>query len=1696
MTVKEPQIKKPLYKRILRIFCIVLVALLLLIISIVLLIQTSPVQNVLRGKAVSYLQSKLHTKVRIGKIYIGFPKNILLRDVYIEDQQHDTLLSVGRLSVNISMMGLLNREVEMNNVQLDETTVKIKRLLPDTVFNFQFIINSFSSPRLSTDQKANTSAAKIVVREIDLKNIHVIYDDVITGNDMDVFLAHLSVDVRAMNLEKQIFDIPEINIAGLHGKFYQNNPLMQSVNNSSSTKNPSPQFSFRNISLDSIQLDYKNTPGAFIALLTIGKLSVASNIFDLDKKIIKLDKLELSNTTADIRLGKTIKRIENDSSLKSSVDKDWRIMSKEIFLDRNKIVFDDDNSPKQKAGMDYAHINSKDIVLHVNDFLFSSDSVAGNISKGSLAELSGFRLDALQGNFLFAKDQAYIKNLRLQTPGTLIQRSILLRYLSLESLKKNIGSLVLDVDLQNSKLQVKDILTFVPSLATNAMMKEPDAVWLINARLKSSVADLQIDHLQLSGLHSTRVDLRGYVKGLPNLKSVKANLAIKAISSTRKDLLSMLPEKSFPSDISLPETFDLAGTVKGSMNDLFADIVLHTSEGDIEVKGDFNSLGDTKNTAYNVMVATQDLNLGYILKNPELYGNVTGHLNAVGRGLNTKSANAKINGIIQSALYKKYNYHDVTIRASIANQIVTADISIHDPNIYLSLNGSADLSTQYPAVKINSVIDSIKTKPLHFTTDDISYRGNIIADFPVSDPDHLKGDLLIKNSLLLKNGQEIKSDTIKVSAGQADSGQYLRLYADVINAQLTGNYKLTELGLVFRQLLEPYFAGSFKTKIYKTAPYDFRISATFTDKPVLKTFLPTLERLDPIHFHGHFSSSNGWTADFNSPLIIYGDSRIQNLQAHIKPQTNKLLVETSLQQFTSGNNFGMYHTSLNTSIADDKIDFVLNVQDKVSNDKYHIGGSVQRKDSNEYDFSLKQDKLLLNYEKWEIEKNNEIDYSPQDITANNFNLKKGLEELKIYSIQKAKDSPLEISFNKFLISTITGFAGTDSLFANGELNGNIILKNLPSKPTFTSDLNIQNLSIHKDTVGDIALKVSNTAENRFTTDMHITGRGNDISLNGDYFVKTGTNSNFDFNFDIRKLELASVIGISTGTLKGASGSVKGNFAIKGTKDKPDINGTLAFEKAVLTPAMLNSYFFIDGQQLHVDNDGFRFSNFTVLDSAKNKLVVDGNANTRDFRHYQFDLSVNAKDFQALNSTKRDNKLYYGQLFFNTKLNIRGTELLPVVDGSIRVNGKTKLTVVLPQDEPGIQDRQGIVQFVDMRSPVRDSVLNAGYDSIGRSSLRGFDVSTNINIDSTAELILIIDENNGDHLTAKGTAALTGGIDRSGKATLSGTYQLTHGSYDFSFSLLHKKFEIQNGSTITWTGEPTKGSLNINAIYTANSSPIDLVSNQISQLSATQKNTFQQKLPFSVYLKMRGELLKPDISFDVVLPDDKAYSVSKDVITTVQAQLQMLRQDPGEMNKQVFALLLLNRFVGEDPFASSNAGANAISLVRESVSKILTQQLNQLTSSIIQGVDINFDLQSTDDYTTGQLQNRTDLNVSVSKQLLNDRLRVSVGSNFELEGPQNVNANQQTNNLIGNIALDYKLSKDGRYLLRAYRKNNYDDVVQGYVIETGVGFIITIDYDHFREIFEKKKKKLKADEKNNLREGNHDMQKASGDGIND
>ena len=541
-------------------------------------------------------------------------------------------------------------------------------------------------------------------------------------------------------------------------------------------------------------------------------------------------------------------------------------------------------------------------------------------------------------------------------------------------------------------------------------------------------------------------------------------------------------------------------------------------------------------------------------------------------------------------------------------------------------------------------------------------------------------------------------------------------------------------------------------------------------------------------------------------------------------------------------------------------------------------------------------------------------------------------------------------------------------------------------------------------------------------------------------------------------------------LKEASGFISGQLKVTGTTTAPVVRGDVNFNKVAFNVAMLNSYFSMPNESITFNNDGILFNDFTMIDSLGNKAVVAGTIYTKTFTDFRFGLDITTNNFRVINSTQADNKLYYGKLFLDSKIKIRGNMDTPVVDADITVNDKTDLSIVLPQTDPGIADRKGVVEVINPNAPKEDSVFLARQlDSLKKTGLKGLDVTATIKVNKAAKFTIVVDARNGDVVQLQGDAQLSGGIDASGKTNLTGTYTVESGSYNLAYATVTRKFLFQKGSTITWTGDPTSANIDLTAIYVANVPPIDLVSDQIS---GSDNTMYKQKLPFNVDLNLKGELLKPDISFDIVLPDS-TYTVSQQVINDVDSRLSQVRQDPNEMNKQVLGVLILGHFIGDNPLQSQGGGTGLNGAIRNSVSGLLSDQLNKLAGNLIGGVKLSFDLTSGADYSTGVQQNRTDLNVGLSKQFLNDRITVTIGNNFNLEGQNQ--PGQKTTDIAGNVSVNYKLTKDGRYLIRVYRRDEYI-VVEGEVVETGIAFSLTYEYNKFKELFAKKPKEEKEREK--------------------
>jgi hypothetical protein len=230
----------------------------------------------------------------------------------------------------------------------------------------------------------------------------------------------------------------------------------------------------------------------------------------------------------------------------------------------------------------------------------------------------------------------------------------------------------------------------------------------------------------------------------------------------------------------------------------------------------------------------------------------------------------------------------------------------------------------------------------------------------------------------------------------------------------------------------------------------------------------------------------------------------------------------------------------------------------------------------------------------------------------------------------------------------------------------------------------------------------------------------------------------------------------------------------------------------------------------------------------------------------------------------------------------------------------------------------------------------------------------------------------------GNAKLNIGVDPGGNILLVGNYDLAKGHYILHYQFLERKFNLLPQSTILFSGNPLDAQLDIRAEYTANTSAIDLVGNELGDLDSKTMNTFNQKIPFKVLLFVKGTMKKLDISFDIKIPNEGS-GLSNTIVTTVENKLAQLRNDPSAINKQVFSLLVLNRFMGEQSadFFKGNGG-DVEDMTRESVSKFLSAALDQIASDLIKGVDIDLNLNSYKDYSSGMEQQRTDLNIGITK----------------------------------------------------------------------------------------------------------------------
>lgn len=1648
---------------ILKSFAWIIGLILILLILIIGAIQLPAVQTWLVGKVTSYVSDKTHTRIEIKKLGISFPKTIVLEGLYAEDIQHDTLISLGSLRVDVDMLALLRKEVQVNSLELQDAYATISRSLPDSSFNFDFIIKAFSSGDTTTKPVADTASSpwKIGVETIELERVRFTFRDDVSGMLLKTDVGSMQLHMDEMDLSQMKFYVDELAVKNTKGLFEITAAIPETPDTTAS--GPLPDISLNRISLNNVDFGFHNKPDSSFFDFIVGNMQAKPKKIDLNKQKIELATVLMEQCDVAIAMKQNASEDPETADTASS-ENNWQASVSEFKMNNNRFRFNITNVPVAKKGIDYKHLDASAITLYLRNASYSPSLIKGDLKHLSLNERCGLSVKKMRTRFVYDDKHAELANLFIATPNTTISNYLSASYPSISSIGENPGELGVGANMKNTRVYLEDVLYFVPDLTKQAPFSSPKQHISIDGKITGKLKDLTLEKIIVQAGNKTALAMDAHIKGLPDAANAYYDIDLKTLTTTETDLKKLLPDSTIPSSIHVPQQLMLHGVFTGTLANLETYLSLQTNQGAAEVTGAMKTID--KIPYYEADLKTKDLDIGYILGQQPTLGKLSLSIDVSGHSLDSNMS-ATLKGKILSAYINKYRYTNIPVIASVDSGKYAANISVRDTNIVMDLDAKLCMKNGQEYITASINLDGADLYALHLTRSDLKVAGGMRADIKSFSFDNMTGYVGIGNVILVKNKQKYVIDSLVAMTVNKKRNSSFTVNNSIIQVNYQGATGLHEIGSVLQDHFYQYTGR--KTVKTDTVTQNFTCKIAIKPNRIFKeVFIPELKQFSGLDINSSFNGpENQFVLDARSDLIVYGDNRLQNFNASVKSNNKELRYEVTLASLSSGN-IRLPKTSLEGNVANNNLFFALRVNHPDTGVKLLVSGNVDMQKENVTQIRFAEGRIVLNNENWKIPAGNQINIHKEGLNIQQFELSNKDQLIRAQSANTLPNAPISVQFRSFELGTLSQIIENDTSFVRGMLNGDVNIKSLQPF-AFTSDLGITNVSYTDIPVGDLKVKADNLTASRYTASVTLSGNNNQAAVNGYY-----QENDIHFKVNIRQLNLATFDAFTGGQLSQSRGYLTGNISIDGKASAPAFNGSLTFKDATTRVALINNRIHMQDETIRIDEKGVYFNKFTVRDSTGQPLVIDGDIQTTNFVNMDFNLDIRTQKFRVLNTTARDNKIYYGTLLLNSRIRVRGNELLPVINANVSLIEGSEFTFVVQEGELNTSRGEDVVIFIDTSSNTILSRQDSGM--VIASQFKGIDFTANIQVNKDTRFRIIVDKNSGDKLEVSGDAILSFGIDPSGKMSLTGTYTLNDGSYRASYYSVERNFLIKKGSSITWTGDPLDGLIDITAIYRQSAPAADLLSVELSGMSPNERNAYRKPLTFDVNLIIQGSISKPQPSFqlDMAEKDRNAFG------GMVYSKIGQINTNPNELNKQVFALLILEHFLPQSGLGGGG-GDPTTTIARNSVNQLLSDQLNNLSGKYIKGAELNFNLQSDDNYTNaGTVEQNTQLQVMLKKELFNSRVTVQVGSSVNIQGQQPV-TQQNAQNLTGDVVVEYKITEDGRYRFKAFRENNYEGIIDGLLYKTGIGVLYTRDYDKFSELLSAPKKEEEEQENNKEKE---------------
>ncbi len=650
------------------------------------------------------------------------------------------------------------------------------------------------------------------------------------------------------------------------------------------------------------------------------------------------------------------------------------------------------------------------------------------------------------------------------------------------------------------------------------------------------------------------------------------------------------------------------------------------------------------------------------------------------------------------------------------------------------------------------------------------------------------------------------------------------------------------------------------------------------------------------------------------------------------------------------------------------------------------------------------------------------------------------------TLSSSPTDTLSVEAENVYLPPFSGTTGTSHLIG-GNLSGQLQLRGGWERPTLVGDLSVRRLSYDRRVLGDANFHVEYSAD---SPDLLVDGSlgttvssvdslvgpdlvpggarsvdPNRLSLSGrlrlpewaqarsvEQASEISASETLDLSVDIDRADLFFFRYIFEERVSRVRGYATGPLHIGGRFQNPIFDANLTLVNGAVTLPLFGLEYEVEGP-VDVDRQGIHPRELTVRDD-EGTATVNGSILFNDYRYFSFDLSASLDEITVIDVSQAKDLPFYGHIRASGPLTLTG----PLSDATLRSNSARTTPdseLLIPVTGESVEEDTGFIVFADstgrapnVETPTRRQGILADRPEGVPTFVEGLNLDLNVTAPDESTVHLVFDPIVGDVVTAVGSGRVQL-QRREGEFSVYGSFNATSGTYLFTAGeVFVRRFSIAEG-TITWDGDPTNARLNLNAEYRTRASPSGLPGYENSR----------GRIPVTVELDITGRVATPRVNLGLSL----TRSEQRNLVGS--ESLDAILNQPARTTEYATSVLLTNTFLlttesitqngGPGPGDSDNRLTTAGNqLAFNSVSQLVSSQLNRYLGKALPNVDLNFGVQ-------GEDPNNLDLIYGVALRLLNERLVIRGEGVYTSDDPDEQRAEGPQGEFVVEVRLSSSVS---------------------------------------------------------------------------